>query len=82
LNQPVRAVRAEAEATAALGDLPGAIDRVQGARKRFRQPDTADVIELSVMDARMRSWQRQLREDLREDGGGKGGGQSGPGDGS
>jgi predicted Zn-dependent protease len=75
LGQPVRAVRAEAEATAALGDLPGAIDRVQGARKRFRQPDTADVIELSVMDARMRAWQRQLREDLREDGGGKGGGQ-------
>ena len=67
LNQPVRAVRAEAESTAALGDLQGAIDRVQGARKRFRQPDAADVIELSVMDARVRSWQKQQSEDLREE---------------
>jgi beta-barrel assembly-enhancing protease len=69
LHQPVRAVRAEAEATAALGDLPGAIDRVQGARRRFRQVDAPDLIELSVMDARMRVWQRQQREDLRDEGG-------------
>jgi predicted Zn-dependent protease len=70
LHQPVRAVRAEAEATAATGDLPGAIDRVQGAQKRFRQPDAADVIELSVMDARLKAWQRQQREDMKDDGSG------------
>ncbi len=70
LHQPVRAVRAEAEATAALGDLPGAIDRIQGAQKRFRQPDAADVIELSVMDSRLKAWQRQQRDDMREDGNG------------
>src|SRR5690606_8470433 len=69
LKQPLRAVRAEAEAAAALGDLPGAIDRIQAAQKRFRRPDAADVIELSVMDARLKAWQRQQREDLREDGG-------------
>lgn len=69
LGQPLRAVRAEAEATAALGDLPGAIDRIQGAQKRFRQPDAADVIELSVMDARLKTWQRQQREDMRDEGG-------------
>lgn len=69
LNQPIRAVRADAEASAAIGDLPGAIDRVLGAQKRFRQPDAASIIELSVMDSRLRAWQRQWREDVREDGG-------------
>ncbi len=66
LGQPLRAVRAEAEAGAALGDLPGAIERIQGARSRFRQPDAAGVIELSVMDARMKAWMRQQREDMQE----------------
>lgn len=69
LNQPIRAVRADAEASAALGDLPGAIDRILGAQKRFRQPDAASIIELSVMDSRLRAWQRQWREDMREEGG-------------
>ncbi len=68
LNQPIRAVRAEAEAAAAVGDLSGAIDRVVGAQKRFRQPDSASIVELSVMDSRLRAWQRQWREDMREDG--------------
>ncbi|MEY4763420.1 MAG: hypothetical protein RI907_93 [Pseudomonadota bacterium] len=71
LDQPVRAVRAEAESTAALGDLAGAIDRIVGARKRFRQPNNADLIELSVMDARLRTWQQQQRSDMREEGGGR-----------
>jgi len=66
LEQPVRAVRAEAEAAAALGDLPGAIDRAEGAQRRFRQPDAADTIELSALLARSRAWQRQQQEDLRE----------------
>jgi len=67
LNQPIRAVRADAEASAAVGDLPGAIDRVIGAQKRFRQPDAASIIELSVMDARLRTWQRLWREDVRDE---------------
>jgi predicted Zn-dependent protease len=69
LKQPLRAVRAEAEAAAALGDLPGAIDRIQATQRRFKQPSAADVIELSVMDSRLKAWQRQHREDLREEGG-------------
>ncbi len=69
LGEPLRAVRAEAEAAAALGDLPGAIERIQGAQKRFRRPDAADVIELSVMDARLKAWQRQQQEDMRDEGG-------------
>ncbi len=66
LGQPLRAIRADAEASAALGDLPGAIDRIEGAHQRFRRPDAADVIELSVMDARLKAWQRQQREDLKD----------------
>lgn len=69
LNEPIRAVRAEAESTAAKGDLPGAIDRVLGAHKRFQRPSAADAIELSAMDSRLRTWQRQQREDMREDAG-------------
>ena len=61
--------REAAEAAAAEGDLPGAIDRAEGGRRRFRQPDAAAIVELSVLDARLRDWQRQMREDLREDAG-------------
>ncbi|HEX5311878.1 M48 family metalloprotease [Aquabacterium sp.] len=71
LNEPIRAVRAEAEASAARGDLPGAIDRVLGAHKRFTHPSGADTIELSAMDSRLKIWQRQQREDLREDAAGR-----------
>lgn len=67
LGQPIRAVRADAEAAAAEGDLPGAIDRAEGGRRRFRQPDAAAIVELSVLDARLKDWQRQLQEDLRDD---------------
>lgn len=68
LGQPLRAVRAEAEATAALGDLPGAIDRIEGGAKNGRHASAADAIELSVMQSRLRVWRRQQREDLAEDG--------------
>ncbi|MDI1259858.1 M48 family metalloprotease [Aquabacterium sp.] len=68
LGQPLRAVRAEAEATAALGDLPGAIDRIEGGAKNVRHASAADAIELSVMQSRLRVWRRQQRDDLAEDG--------------
>jgi predicted Zn-dependent protease len=68
LDQPLRAVRAEAEATAVLGDLPGAIDRIEGASKTARHSTASDAIELSVMQSRLRTWKRQQRDDLAEDG--------------
>lgn len=69
LGYPLRAVRAEAEATAANGDLPGAIDRIEGGRKLVKRPSDDEAIELSVMQSRLRAWQRQQREDMKEDGG-------------
>ena len=68
LGYPLRAVRAEAEATAANGDLPGAIDRIEGGRKLVKRPSDDEAIELSVMQSRLRAWQRQQREDMKEDG--------------
>ncbi len=67
LGQPLRALRADAEASAVSGDLQGAIDRVESARRRFKEPSSADLIELSVMDARVRLWRQTMREDAQED---------------
>jgi predicted Zn-dependent protease len=67
LGQPLRAVRADAEANAAVGDLSGAIDRIDAIRRRYPQPTSADMIELSVMDSRVRTWRQTLRDDARED---------------
>ena len=57
-GQPVRALRADAEMQAALGDLPGAVDRLRTAR---RADGTNEAIELQVIDARLRALQGQLR---------------------
>jgi predicted Zn-dependent protease len=61
LGQPLRAVRAEAEVQAALGDLPGAIDRLRAGQRLAREGGTPDFIELSVIDARLRELQAELR---------------------
>jgi predicted Zn-dependent protease len=67
LGQPLRAVRAEAEAQAALGNLPGAIDRLRAGQQLARRggPGT-DFIEASVIDARLRDLQAQRRQLLAE----------------
>jgi predicted Zn-dependent protease len=67
LGQPLRAVRADAEASAMRGDLQGAIDRVESARKRFTSRAPADLIEQSVMDTRLREWRQTLKDDAKDD---------------
>ncbi len=68
LGQPLRAVRAEAEAQAALGNLPGAIDRLRAGQQLARRggPGT-DFIEASVIDARLRDLQAQRRQLLADE---------------
>ncbi len=63
LGQPLRAVRAEAEAQAGLGNLAGAIDRLRAGQQLARSggPGT-DFIEASVIDARLRDLQAQRRQ--------------------
>jgi predicted Zn-dependent protease len=54
LNQPLRSLRAEAEARYAVGDLTGAVDRLRAAQRSARSGGGSDFIELSVVDARLR----------------------------
>jgi beta-barrel assembly-enhancing protease len=75
LDQPLRAVRAEAESRYALGDLAGASDRLRAGQRLARQsPDRAgaEFIEASVIDARLREVDAQRRQIFLEERGGSG----------
>jgi predicted Zn-dependent protease len=61
MGQRLRAVRAEAEAHYTLGDWDGAVDRLRAAQ-RLPRGDSSDFIELSVIDARLRSIEAQRRQ--------------------
>ena len=69
LGQPLRAVRAQAEARYVTGDLQGALDRLKAAQRLARTPGQPDFIEASVIDARVRQveaeWQQRVREELQ-----------------
>ena len=62
LGQRLRAMRAQAEARAALGDISGAIDRLRAAQGLGRSGAANDFIEASVIDARLRQLEAQRRE--------------------
>ena len=62
LGQPLRAIRADAEARVALGDLPGAADRLRAGQRRARSGGAVDFIEVSVIDARLRDIELQRRK--------------------
>ncbi|CAN5494138.1 M48 family metalloprotease [soil metagenome] len=61
---PLRAIRADAEARVAVGDLPGAIDRLKAGQRIARGGASTDFIEASVIDARLRDieQERKLQE--------------------
>jgi predicted Zn-dependent protease len=61
LGQKLRAIRAEAEAHAAQGDLLGAIDRLHAAQKVSRS-GRVDFVEASIIDSRLRELQNERRE--------------------
>ncbi|HYN60676.1 MAG TPA: M48 family metalloprotease [Rubrivivax sp.] len=62
LGQRLRAMRAQAEARAALGDTAGAIDRLRAAQALVRSGAANDFIEASVIDARLRQLEAMRRE--------------------
>jgi predicted Zn-dependent protease len=62
LGQPLRSLRADAEAQYALGDLPGAIDRLRAGQRVARSGGPTDFIEASVIDARLRDISAQLKQ--------------------
>ena len=62
-GQQLRAVRAEAEAQAALGNLDGAIERLRAGQRLARQGGAGtDFIDASVIDARLRDLLAQRRQ--------------------
>ena len=61
LGEPLRAVRADAESRVALGDLSGAVDRLQAGQRRARTGGQVDFIDVSVIDARLRDVESQLK---------------------
>lgn len=66
LGQPLRAIRADAEARFALGDLVGAVDRLNAGQRRARSGGAVDFIDASVIDARLRDVEllrRQIKAD-------------------
>ena len=58
----LQALRAHAEARAAQGDLAAAIDRLRAAQRVSRVAAGAELVEASVIDARLRELQRRWRE--------------------
>jgi predicted Zn-dependent protease len=62
LGLKLRAVRAQAEAHAAQGDLNGAIERMRAGQRLARGGGAQDFIEASVIDARLRELEAQRRQ--------------------
>lgn len=63
----LRSLRAEAESRIALGDYTGGVDRLRAGQRAARGPRTADFIEASVIDARLRDIERLRRQDERQE---------------
>ena len=62
LQQPVHAARSEAEARLAQLDTQGALDRLKSAQQQARQNRQIDHFELSIIDARTREVEQQVRQ--------------------
>ena len=71
MGQRLRAMRAQAEARAALGDVGGAVERLRAAQALARSGGGNDFIEASVIDARLRQLEAVRREIAAEMRGGR-----------
>jgi len=66
-GQPLRAVRAEAEAQVARYDYAAAVDRFKAGQDLARRGGAAnDHIEASIIDTRLRAVQSLLKEQAAE----------------
>jgi predicted Zn-dependent protease len=75
LAQPLRALRADAEAQLATGDVQGAIERLRAAQRLARSGGPTDFIEASVIDARLRAIEAQRRALMAAEGKNRGDGR-------
>ncbi len=68
VNQPVRAIRADAESRFAQLDYSAALDRMRAAQNMIRtNPASADHVESSIIDTRTRQIDSLLKEQLLQD---------------
>ena len=66
-GQPLRAVRADAEAQAARYDYAAAVDRFKAGQEMARKGGAqSDYIEASIIDTRLREMESRLREQAAE----------------
>jgi predicted Zn-dependent protease len=61
-KQPLRAIRAQAEARVAVLDYTGALDRFKAGQALARSSASTDHIELSILDSRARAVTALQRE--------------------
>jgi len=67
-NQPVRAIRADAESRVAQLEYAGALDRLKAAQNLMRsQPGSADYVEASILDTRTRQIELLVKEQAVQD---------------
>ncbi|MFZ3141657.1 M48 family metalloprotease [Polaromonas sp.] len=67
-NQPVQAIRADAESRAAQLDYPAALDRFKAAQGLMRSsPGRADYVEGSIIDTRARQVESIVKEQALQD---------------
>lgn len=67
-NQPVRAIRADAESRVAQLDYAAALDRFKAAQGLMRSnPGSADYVEASIIDTRTRQVESILKEQALQD---------------
>jgi len=66
-RQPLRAIRAEAEAHVARYDYAAAVDRFKAGQDMARKSGSGvDYIEASIIDTRLRAVQSLLKEQTAE----------------
>lgn len=66
LGWGLRSLRAEAESRYAMGDLPGAIDRLRAGQRLARSGSAVDFVESSVIDSRLRAIEAQRAQLKKE----------------
>lgn len=67
-NQPVPAIRADAESRVAQLEYVGALDRLKAAQALMRsQPGSADHVEASIIDTRARQVESMVKEQALQD---------------
>ena len=66
MGQPLRSIRAEAEARYVIGDLTGAVDRLRAGQGLVRSGRASDFIEASVIETRLRDIEAERRREMAE----------------